>query len=185
VDALVKIATPSDSSTCRFNAYSPAKVRTPSPVSTSSARSRIVNPNGTVVFENEQRAGAGRVVAGRRRHPGPKVLPPAGLPAALEAVAEDGVPEWLRRSKPCDGDPVTGHEIDARQVFRRLAGCWTYWGWKGTYFSSERDARAFFDESASCWLADGRPELAAVVQHRPALGVRHRRPPQGHYLSTR
>ncbi len=56
------------------------------------------------------------------------------------------MPECLRRSAPADGDPRDGHETDARQVFRRLAGCWTYWGWKGGYFSSEADARAFHDE---------------------------------------
>jgi ribonucleotide reductase alpha subunit len=33
-----------------------------------------------------------------------------------------------------------------QQVFDRLAGTWTYWGWKGGYFSTEEDARAFFDE---------------------------------------
>jgi ribonucleoside-diphosphate reductase alpha chain len=31
-------------------------------------------------------------------------------------------------------------------VFERLAGTWTYWGWKGGYFDSEEDARTFFDE---------------------------------------
>ena len=31
-------------------------------------------------------------------------------------------------------------------MFERLAGTWTYWGWKGGYFDSEADARAFFDE---------------------------------------
>ena len=36
--------------------------------------------------------------------------------------------------------------MDARQVFDRLAGTWTYWGWKGGYFTSEEDAEAFFDE---------------------------------------
>ena len=30
----------------------------------------------------------------------------------------------------------------------RLAGTWTYWGWKGGYFASEDDARAFRDELA-------------------------------------
>src|SRR4029078_6902429 len=39
-----------------------------------------------------------------------------------------------------------GSETDARQVFDRLAGTWTYWGWKGGYFSTEEDARTFFDE---------------------------------------
>ncbi len=36
--------------------------------------------------------------------------------------------------------------MSAKQVFDRLAGCWTYWGWKGGYFSSEEDASAFHDE---------------------------------------
>ena len=31
-------------------------------------------------------------------------------------------------------------------VFDRLAGTWTYWGWKAGYFSSEDDASAFYDE---------------------------------------
>ena len=31
-------------------------------------------------------------------------------------------------------------------MFDRLAGTWTYWGWKGGYFTSEEDARAFHDE---------------------------------------
>ena len=39
-----------------------------------------------------------------------------------------------------------GPETDARQVFDRLAGTWTYWGWKGGYFDTEADARAFYDE---------------------------------------
>jgi len=38
-------------------------------------------------------------------------------------------------------------ELSAKQVFDRLAGCWTYWGWKGGYFgASEEDAQAFYDE---------------------------------------
>ena len=31
-------------------------------------------------------------------------------------------------------------------MFTRLAGTWTYWGWKGGYFDTEDDARAFHDE---------------------------------------
>ena len=37
-------------------------------------------------------------------------------------------------------------ESDSRQVFNRLAGTWTYWGWKHNYFDSEDDARALYDE---------------------------------------
>jgi ribonucleoside-diphosphate reductase alpha chain len=39
-----------------------------------------------------------------------------------------------------------GGETSAAQVFHRMAGAWTYWGWKGGYFDSESDARAFYDE---------------------------------------
>ena len=51
-----------------------------------------------------------------------------------------------RRSPSCPRTSATARETDARQVFDRLAGTWTYWGWKGGYFSTEDDARAFFDE---------------------------------------
>ncbi|MGR3583583.1 MAG: adenosylcobalamin-dependent ribonucleoside-diphosphate reductase, partial [Pseudooceanicola nanhaiensis] len=30
--------------------------------------------------------------------------------------------------------------------FDRLAGAWAYWGWKGGYFTTEEDARAYYDE---------------------------------------
>ena len=39
-----------------------------------------------------------------------------------------------------------GGETCATQVFDRLAGTWTYWGWKGGYFDGEEDAQAFYDE---------------------------------------
>ena len=77
----------------------------------------------------------------------------AGIPRRLRPVAEAGVPSWLWRRVADDaalGDPVderrTGSETSAKQVFDRLAGTWTYWGWKGGYFDQEEDARAFYDE---------------------------------------
>ncbi|SVE14029.1 uncharacterized protein METZ01_LOCUS466883, partial [marine metagenome] len=39
-----------------------------------------------------------------------------------------------------------GSETDSREVFHRLAGCWTYWGYKYGYFNEESDSRAFYDE---------------------------------------
>ncbi|MGH7248954.1 MAG: vitamin B12-dependent ribonucleotide reductase, partial [Pseudomonadota bacterium] len=39
-----------------------------------------------------------------------------------------------------------GGESRARQVFDRMAGTWTYWGWKGGYFDAEASAAAFYDE---------------------------------------
>lgn len=69
----------------------------------------------------------------------------AGVPSKTEVHAEDNVPLWLQRHVPTD-ESVSGAENDARQVFDRLAGCWTYWGWKGGYFNTEADAQAFYDE---------------------------------------
>ena len=86
-----------------------------------------------------------------------KYLRKAGVPTHLRKVAEDGVPVWLQRSEPDHeklesmdaGERYTG-ERDGRELFRRLAGTWTYWGWKHGYFASEADARSYFDEM--CFL---------------------------------
>ena len=74
-----------------------------------------------------------------------------------------------------------GGETDSRQVFRRLAGCWTYWGFKGGYFSSEADARAFYDETcymlAAQMAAPNSPQWFNTGLHW-AYGIEG--PPQGH-----
>ncbi|WP_199899504.1 vitamin B12-dependent ribonucleotide reductase [Sneathiella glossodoripedis] len=77
----------------------------------------------------------------------------AGVPARLKTFEEEDVPLWLSRQVP-DEDALSelpeedrfGGETSATQVFDRLAGTWTYWGWKGGYFDTEDDARAYFDE---------------------------------------
>lgn len=74
-----------------------------------------------------------------------------GVPLHLKAVEEHDVPSWLWRktadtSLDLPREKLFGAETDVRQVFDRLAGTWTYWGWKNNYFASEEDARAFFDE---------------------------------------
>ncbi len=79
----------------------------------------------------------------------------AGVAAVLRAVPQEGIPEFLWRHEPDHDalatlrpeDRFTG-ETDARQVFDRLAGTWTYWGWKGGYFDSEADAVTYRDEMA-------------------------------------
>ena len=82
-----------------------------------------------------------------------KYLRKAGVPKHLRNVPEDGIPIWLQRSEPdherlqsMNAAERMGGETDGRQLFRRLAGTWTYWGWKYGYFASEADARAYFDE---------------------------------------
>ncbi len=108
--------------------------------------SRIVNPDGSVVFEMKDLLApepwsqvAVDILA-------QKYFRKAGVPSRTERVPEEGLPVWLRRSVPAAGESRGGQEIDARQVFLRLAGCWTYWGWKGGYFSTEADAHVFHDE---------------------------------------
>src|SRR6056297_1843092 len=108
--------------------------------------SEIRNPDGTTVFrldEVEVPSGWSQVASDVIAQ---KYFRKAGIPKRLKKVREKNVPKFLWRSVP-DGDDVeTGGETSARQVFDRLAGAWAYWGWKGGYFSTEEDARAYFDE---------------------------------------
>lgn len=77
----------------------------------------------------------------------------AGVPARTKPRVEKGVPKWLQAREADtkaleelpENERFTG-ENDSRQVFHRLAGCWTYWGWKYNYFDSEEDAKIFYDE---------------------------------------
>ncbi len=117
------------------------------------AVSEIRNPDGSVVFRLDGidvpeawSQVACDVLA-------QKYFRKAGVPAALKKVEENGVPSFLWRSVPDEAALAalpegerTGSETSATQVFDRLAGCWTYWGWKGGYFTSEEDASAFHDE---------------------------------------
>jgi ribonucleoside-diphosphate reductase alpha chain len=83
----------------------------------------------------------------------------SGIPKHLKSAKEKGIPDWLQPSlydkakddqeiSEADSSAVdtTVSETDAREVFHRLAGCWTYWGYKHNYFDTEEDARAFYDE---------------------------------------
>ncbi len=74
-----------------------------------------------------------------------KYLRRAGVPDAIELVEDPDVPEFLWARKPAENCGFSG-ETSAKQVFHRLAGCWTYWGWKAGYFDAESDARAYYDE---------------------------------------
>ena len=72
--------------------------------------------------------------------------------------------------------------MSAKQVFHRLAGTWTYWGWKGGYFDAEDDARAFYDEMchmlATQKAAPNSPQWFNTGLHW-AYGIDG--PSQGHY----
>jgi ribonucleoside-diphosphate reductase alpha chain len=113
----------------------------------------------------------------------------AGVPVALKKVAEKGVPKWLQRSEP-DEEALAKlpdgqrhrNENDSREVFHRLAGCWTYWGWKYKYFNTEEDAKSFYDEMchmlAKQMAAPNSPQWFNTGLHW-AYGING--PSQGHY----
>jgi ribonucleoside-diphosphate reductase alpha chain len=115
--------------------------------------SEIRNPDGSVVFRAEDvevPAAWSQVAADVLAQ---KYFRKAGVPSRLGKVEEEAVPAFLWRSV-ADEDALValpekermGGETSAKQVFDRLAGTWTYWGWKGSYFDSEQDAWAFYDE---------------------------------------
>jgi ribonucleoside-diphosphate reductase alpha chain len=117
------------------------------------AKSEIRNPDGSVVYSQDNidvptswSQVATDVLA-------QKYFRKAGVPRALKKVEENDVPSFLWRSVADEAALESlpkaerfGSERTATDVFDRLAGTWTYWGWKGGYFDKEADARAFFDE---------------------------------------
>jgi len=115
--------------------------------------SEIRNPDGSVVFQLERMevpAAWSQVACDVLAQ---KYFRKAGVPTKLKAIKEKDVPSWLWRMAPDEKamknlpeqERSTG-ETSAKQVFDRLAGTWTYWGWKGGFFDKEADAKAYYDE---------------------------------------
>src|SRR6478609_11903033 len=143
--------------------------------------SRIVNPDGSVVFEAKDvmvPAGWSQVAVDILAQ---KYFRKAGVPNQTTPIYEAGVPEWLCRRIPAPGATMGG-EKDSRQVFERIAGCWTYWGFTHGYFNTDEDARAFFDEMcfmlAMQFAAPNSPQWFNTGLHW-AYGVSG--PSQGHF----
>jgi ribonucleoside-diphosphate reductase alpha chain len=151
--------------------------------------SEIRNPDGSVVFHAENvevpelwSQVASDVLA-------QKYFRKAGVPARRKKVEEETVPSWLWRSV---ADEAALQELpekeryigeqSSKQVFDRLAGTWTYWGFKGGYFSTEADAQAFFDEHrymlAMQMVAPNSPQWFNTGLHW-AYGIDG--PSQGHF----
>ena len=117
------------------------------------ASSEIKNPDGTVVFRAENIEVPVQFSQVATDIMAQKYFRKAGVPAQLKTVEESAVPSWLWRSVPDEAalaklpeEERFSGESSAKQVFNRLAGTWTYWGWKGGYFSDEEDARTYYDE---------------------------------------
>ncbi len=151
--------------------------------------SEIRNPDGSVVFKLDNvevpefwSQVASDVLA-------QKYFRKAGVPARLKRVEENSVPSFLWRSV-ADEEALSQlpekeryiGEQTSKQVFDRLAGTWTYWGWKGGYFDAEADAQAFFDELrymlAAQMCAPNSPQWFNTGLHW-AYGIDG--PSQGHY----
>ena len=153
------------------------------------AISEIRNPDGSTVFRQDgiQVPDTWSQVAADIL--AQKYFRKAGVPARLKKVEETSIPSWLWRSVPDEAalkalpekERWVG-ETTSQQVFDRLAGTWTYWGWKGGYFDQEDDARAFFDELrfmlARQMVAPNSPQWFNTGLHW-AYGIDG--PGQGHY----
>lgn len=135
--------------------------------------SRIVNTDGSIVFE----------------------MHGAEIPANWSQVATDimvskyfrkaGVPQVDANGhiiKNDKGEIVTGPERSAKQVIKRLAGCWRWWGERHGYFDTKQDAQAFEDELSHMLVhqmaAPNSPQWFNTGLHH-AYGIAG--PSQGHY----
>lgn len=68
---------------------------------------------------------------------------------AQKYLRKAGVPQQDEHGNylaDAQGQPVLGAEHSIKQVARRMAGCWRFWGEKYGYFASEDDAQAYEDE---------------------------------------
>ncbi|SLM49359.1 Vitamin B12-dependent ribonucleotide reductase [Nitrospira japonica] len=135
--------------------------------------SEIRNPDGSTVFKLDQID-----------------IPESWSQLAIDILAQKyfrkaGVPQRDESGNPIvgqDGKPVLGGERDARQVFDRLAGCWTHWGKSYGYFKTAEDSAAFHDELcfmlAHQMTAPNSPQWFNTGLHY-AYGLSG--PAQGHY----
>jgi ribonucleoside-diphosphate reductase alpha chain len=146
--------------------------------------SKITKPDGTVVFEMKGLTAPENWSQNAVDVLAQKYFRKAGVPDQTRALLapEEGVPDWLQRRVPTD-TTAFGGETSASQVFWRMAGAWTYWGWKAGYFDEEDDAEAFFDEMrymlAAQIGAPNSPQWFNTGLHW-AYGIDG--PPQGHWF---
>ena len=110
--------------------------------------SEILNPDGSVVFKLENIKVPSKWSQVASDIIAQKYFRKAGIPNKTVSREERNIPTWLMAKDPdTEAEDLSfGSETSSTQVFDRLAGTWTYWGWKGEYFTTEEDAKSFFDE---------------------------------------
>ncbi len=160
----------------------PARILTTA-VAFRTASSEIRNPDGSVVFQAEGievPAEWSQVAADILAQ---KYFRKAGVPTALMPVPEAGVPAWLWRRR---ADESALAAMQRNRPPRRRDQCppglrphgrdLDLLGLEGRLFRRRGGRRRLLRrDPADARAPDGRPELAAMVQHRAPLGLWHRR----------
>lgn len=82
------------------------------------------------------------IVRGKQDPVTPILVPDTWSQIAIDILGT----KYMRKTGVPQPNGELGAETDARQVFRRLANCWMYWGLKEGYFDSDEEAQAFSDE---------------------------------------
>lgn len=101
----------------------------------------IKTPSGGTVFEHRGLVAPAHWSQAAVDVLAQKYFRKAGVPSETIKITESGAPDvplWLRPKIASSGAEF-GRETDARQVFERLAGAWTYEAWLGGYFASPQD----------------------------------------------
>lgn len=88
-------------------------------------KSEIRNPDGSAVFLMED-----------------VMVPKEWSQVATDILAQ----KYFRKAGVPQALAEDGAETDSRQVFHRLAGCWSKWGREYGYFDTDEDSQAFYDE---------------------------------------
>ncbi len=99
-----------------------------------------------------------------------QVLCRTPIPNLRVPVRDSAIPQWLwrhegdaREAGDSESSARAVYEFSVRQVFDRVAGAATWWGWHGGYFDTEQDAAAFHDELRYLMLAGIMlPDLAVL-----------------------
>jgi ribonucleoside-diphosphate reductase alpha chain len=90
----------------------------------------------------------------------------AGVPLCTGVESEGGIPHWLQKAVALPNSEL-GSETSVKQVVRRLAGHWTYTGFKEGYFEPSEEQIEF--ASASEGMATGGKPEPLVLEARIGL----------------
>ncbi len=110
--------------------------------------SKITRSDGSIVFHMENIEVPDHWSQGAINILAQKYFRKAGVPKTTghdgDVAGLNGLPLWLTPSLPY-AHAEFGSETSAKQVFHRLAGAWTYWGWKEGIFCQHNDASHFWN----------------------------------------